>query len=194
MWTTTKDDFKLPKLDQLAPPSKWPAGFWIRWLALLLDSLVLAPVMLLNSYAYRHMDFALLLVASLPILIYKPVMEARYGATVGKMICRIRVENEEGSNITLLQAYIRNLPFILYVPLYLILEYQLFHDPSYISAVDVAQRMSVAAAHPMEMVYQLSGVIICIDCVVVAFAQRKRAIHDMIAKSVCVYKKPTAKT
>jgi hypothetical protein len=33
-------------------------------------------------------------------------------------------------------------------------------------------------------------ILILIDCILVAFTFRKRALHDMMAESYCVYKEP----
>lgn len=35
-----------------------------------------------------------------------------------------------------------------------------------------------------------TAVLVLIDCVVAAFSFRKRALHDMLAESYCVYKEP----
>jgi hypothetical protein len=64
------------------------AGFWIRVAATMLDVMLLSPVIVLQVYLLKTSDNLLLLaVLVVPPLFYKPLMEWRYGATVGKMIC-----------------------------------------------------------------------------------------------------------
>ena len=42
----------------------------------------------------------------------------------------------------------------------------------------------------LDVVGWIVGVFVLIDCVVAAFSFRKRALHDMLAESYCVYKEP----
>lgn len=73
------------------------AGFWIRVGATIVDILVMLPFVGLSFYI-------LLVLKSLPLMIvitvimaaYKPLMEYQYGATLGKMAVGIKVVNEEG--------------------------------------------------------------------------------------------------
>ena len=100
------------------------AGFWIRALAKLLAALILLPVMAVLVYALAELmpkilplvaDWPVIpktktplltlvsLLASLPVLfIYHTGFLAKWGATPGKMICRLRVL---GSDDTRLSGY-----------------------------------------------------------------------------------------
>jgi hypothetical protein len=42
----------------------------------------------------------------------------------------------------------------------------------------------------MQAVAPIVNVFILIDCVIAAFTFRKRALHDYLAESFCVYKEP----
>lgn len=179
--------------EEMSILDKRPAGFWIRFLAINLDYLIMIPVTVIPAwFAYKNSNFALLLMSSFIWIIYKPLMEAKLGATCGKMICRIRVENEKGNNITLLQTYIRFLPFMLNSVVLLVLAYLLFHNPSFSTTTDKIQRSLVMQQLHFRTISNITALVICIDCLFAAFTQKKRALHDMIAKSVCVYKKQAA--
>ncbi|MEJ2701101.1 MAG: RDD family protein [Sedimentisphaerales bacterium] len=63
-----------------------PAGFWIRFGAQIVDFFVLIPVVVLsywNTFALKSM--IVLVLISVPGLVYKPFMESFFGATLGKM-------------------------------------------------------------------------------------------------------------
>ena len=85
-----------------------PAGFWIRFGAQIIDGLVFIPIVVLTFYnMYRFKSTVLLVAITLPGLVYKPLMESFYGATLGKMSCGIKVIDDNCNKISLTRAYIR---------------------------------------------------------------------------------------
>jgi uncharacterized RDD family membrane protein YckC len=90
-----------------------PAGFWIRFGAQVIDTLIFIPIIGLtfwNMFGLKS-TFVLVLI-SLPGLVYKPFMESHFGATLGKMACRIKVIDDNGKKLSLACAYVRFLPFL----------------------------------------------------------------------------------
>src|SRR4030043_189847 len=88
-----------------------PAGFWIRVGASIIDSLIFIPIVILSIWnTYSLKSTAVLVLISLPGLIYKPFMESFFGATLGKMSCKIKVINDNGKKLPLFDAYVRALP------------------------------------------------------------------------------------
>jgi uncharacterized RDD family membrane protein YckC len=170
-----------------------PAGFWIRVGANIIDSLVFIPIMILSrSNMYSLKSTAVLVLISLTWLTYKPFMESFYGATLGKMFCKIKVIDKKGNKLSLLSAYIRFFPFLLLASVSLTGQLILFSSPQFksvTSSIELGEAMQesflVVISFP---VYAL--ILLLIDCVFVAFTVRKRALHDMIAESFCVYKEP----
>jgi len=102
--------------DRAAADELTYGGFGARWLAVLLDWALLAPVSGLVSLPILWLgrgDLPALEIASvvvstlLPMVlksIYEIWMIGRYGATLGKMACRLRVVNPDGERISYLRS------------------------------------------------------------------------------------------
>lgn len=168
-----------------------PAGFWIRFGAHLIDFVVFIPIMILaiwNTYTFR--STALLVLMSLPGLTYKPFMESFFGATLGKMSCGIKVIDDDGNKLSLFVAYVRFLPFLLSTVITLASQLILFSSPQFQSATSWMEIGQAQQENFLGGISRLVGLFILIECVVAAFTFRKRALHDMLAESFCVYKEP----
>lgn len=95
------------------------AGFWIRFVAKLIDSLILGAVgFVLGAIGGAAGDDAALalMVLLLPIAIqifYYVYFHGKYGATLGKMACKIRVVRSDGSPLGYGGAFARGAAAIL---------------------------------------------------------------------------------
>ena len=168
-----------------------PAGFWIRTGAHIIDSLIFIPVIILAVWNTIHLkSTALLVLINLPGLIYKPFMESFYGATLGKMACGIKVIDDNGKKLPLFDAYVRALPFLLSTVITLASHLILFSSPQFQSAESWLEIAQAQQGNFLETVNQILGLVIIIECLFAAFTFRKRALHDMLAESFCVYKEP----
>ena len=97
-------------------------GFWIRFGAAFLDGLILSPFIygpLIYNAVTRGQDglqhpgvLFTVLQYVIPI-IYETFLIGRYGATFGKMACRLRVVRPDGSRVTYLRALGRHFAKIL---------------------------------------------------------------------------------
>lgn len=165
------------------------AGFWIRVVASLLDFLVLIPVVILNYYnilTIKSLPLELLIV--LLTNIYKPLMEYKYGATVGKMAVNIKVVNYDYTNITLEQALIRYFPWLVNSVLSIASILFLFQSADF-EAVDEFLEIGYATQQAPFYIYsQLYNIIFIIIVLAVAFDKRKQGLHDKLAKTYCIYK------
>jgi uncharacterized RDD family membrane protein YckC len=168
-----------------------PAGFWIRAGAYIIDSLIFIPLMVLAFWnMFRLKSVFVLIVISLPGLVYKPLMESYFGATLGKMACRIKVIDDNGKKLSLGSAYARFLPFFVSGAITLVSQLILFSSTEFESVrsfVELGQAQEKGFLHAISI---LVSIFITIDCIVAAFTFRKRALHDMLAESFCVYKEP----
>ncbi len=169
-----------------------PAGFWIRVGAHIIDFLVLIPIALLgiwNLFALKSIPLVIL--STLVGLIYKPFMEAFFGATLGKMACGIKVIDDDGNKLSLLRAYIRYLPFLVASVIGLATQLILFSSPEFQAAetfTEISQVLQAREKGILDWIGTLVNFFLFIECVFAAFTYRKRALHDMLAKSFCVYK------
>ena len=170
-----------------------PAGFWIRVVANFVDGLVFIPLIGLTFYNLLVVKSALLMFfISIPKFFYKPLMESYYGATLGKMACGIRVIDAKGQKLTLSIAYIRFIPFLIARVVTIISALTIFSLPEFSSASTLVEIGRVNQTNPVEFFRKLIGFLVLIDCIVAGFSYRKRAVHDMMAGSYCVYKESFA--
>lgn len=168
-----------------------PAGFWVRFCANLLDGLILLPIGILTLVNFFILKNVFILIAiGLIGLTYKPVMEALIGATLGKLALGIKVIDEKGNKIGLLRAYVRFIPFLLVQVMGIINSLFVFYSPLIKSWADMEKIGQIPQMPTLQIIVMLCNLIVVIDCVVVAFTYRKRALHDMLASSYCVYRLP----
>lgn len=135
------------------------AGFWARWVALMIDGLVLSPIFFLMALGFffgasAGMDPLLLgvlinAVSFLTPLLYFVIMTHKYGATLGKKAIGVVVVSEKSERLSVVQVILR----------------------------ETVGKM-------------VSGIIFDIGYLMAAFTDKKRALHDMIASTVVVYKDP----
>ncbi|HEC03146.1 MAG TPA: zinc-ribbon domain-containing protein [Phycisphaerales bacterium] len=166
-----------------------PAGFWIRVGAQIIDAVVFIPIMALsfwNTYSLKHT--AVLVLTFVPGLVYKPVMESFYGATLGKMACGIRVIDANGKNLSMVGAYVRYFPFLIQAGVTLAGQLILFSSEQFQSAESMLEMSQAQQGNFMAPIGTVVNVLVMLECIVAAFTFRKRALHDMLAESFCVYK------
>lgn len=167
-----------------------PAGFWIRVLASLVDGLIFIPIVTLINYNLTSIkSLVLMLILTIPSLIYKPLMEARFGGTVGKMVMRIKVIDFNGMNISLFRAYLRFLPQLLPLIVGLVWNYYLFSSPEFTSAKTSFQLENIRSQLiALKWISNVCNIVALIDVLALIRSRHKRAIHDYLANSYCVHK------
>lgn len=168
-----------------------PAGFWIRVGASIIDNLVFIPLMILGLWNMFSLKSSVVLVLiSLPGFIYKPFMESFCGATLGKMSCRIKVIDKNGKKLSLFDAYTRAFPFLMSAAVGLAGQLILFSSPEFQSVTSWVELGQAKQPGFWDAAGSIVNLLVLIDCLVVAFTFRKRALHDMLAESFCVYREP----
>ena len=168
-----------------------PAGFWIRFGAYIIDGLIFIPILALSWWnTYTLKSTAVLILISLPGLIYKPFMESFFGATLGKMACGIKVIDDNGKKLSLFVAYVRYFPFIISTGVALAGQLIVFSSPEFQSATSMLETGEALQGNYLNFVALIVNLLIVIECIFAAFTFRKRALHDMLAESFCVYKEP----
>ncbi len=176
-------------LDEVDSNVKY-AGFWIRVGASLLDLLAYSPVLLL--YFYNLMAFkslGLQLLVFLFLFLYKPFMEYRYGATLGKMAVGIKVIGIDYRPISLQQATLRYVPWMFSqaVSVYVIVE--LFRHHTFPYSTTFAEIAYLQNKVTPTFWNSIASLINLGACITVAFTTEKQGLHDLLAKTFCVYKK-----
>jgi uncharacterized RDD family membrane protein YckC len=166
-----------------------PAGFWIRAGAQIIDLLVFLPIVGLSYWnTFSLKSTVVLVLISVPGLIYKPFMESFFGATLGKMACRVKVIDDNDNKLSLFAAYVRFFPFLLSAGVNLAGQLILFSSEQFQSATSMIELSQAQQGNFLAPMGTVIGILVVIECVVAAFTFRKRALHDMLAESFCVYK------
>lgn len=164
------------------------AGFWIRVGASILDSLCMIPIIALNMYVlYFVKDFYIYAVVAMCSFAYKPIMEGVWGATLGKMICKLKVTDIDFQQVNMSKAFVRSLLW-LFVSLAGIFEiYPLFASEAFkeadgwLNMVAIQeQEVSLGLSYVFQLILLISGIFIA--------TKARRGLHDQIAGTYCVYK------
>ena len=126
------------------------------------------------------------ILTTIPGVIYKPFMESYYGATLGKMVCGLRVVDERGEKLSLGAAYVRFAPFLISSVISLAGSLILFSTPEFRSASSFLEIGQLQQGNPVGLLEQIMSLFVMAECIVAGFSHRKRALHDMMAGSLVV--------
>ena len=135
-------------------------GFWIRFVAALIDSIVLTIIILflfgfslvifgaaLGEGAGTGMAFLVFILASLATILYKPLMEASdYQGTLGKYALGLKVVDGRGQKISMTSSFVRTILWIIGSQAFLL----------------------------------------CLGVIMVGFTEYKQGLHDIFAKTYVV--------
>jgi uncharacterized RDD family membrane protein YckC len=156
--------------------------FWPRFLAAIIDGLILMPIDWLYNYVYSSQSTRIavewaILSHSAP-WIYSVFMHGYYGQTIGKMVAKIKVVDVSESPITLRQAFLRDCVTVgmTTAVLMLLLFEKLFGSedlsPS-VTALSMMLGITASLWSWAEIITMLTN-------------KKRRAIHDFIAGTVVV--------
>lgn len=101
-------------LNEFEEPQYSYVGFWSRFGALLIDGIILVTVayFLRLSLAELENSLVLLVVTAIVPLFYNLFLEYKYGATLGKMLLKIKIVNYELQPPTISNVVLRNIIYI----------------------------------------------------------------------------------
>lgn len=187
MYTETIDD------QELARTQRRYAGFGSRLGAALIDFLVLLPLLAAGFYftAFAPNLVAVLLITLLSLL-YKPLMEHFYGATVGKMALKLRVIDEHGNRPAMATAWLRYTPWLIssFVGAYLTV--QVFASPQFANIDGFMDYSMMVGTDPeivrLSRIQQYTSLLPLLSALVMLFNKPKQAAHDILAKSYVVHR------
>jgi uncharacterized RDD family membrane protein YckC len=165
------------------------AGFWIRVGASFIDFFVYLPLIGLNMYnLYILKSLPLQLIISLILFLYKPFMEYKYGATLGKMAVQIKVVSNDLNQISMAQSILRYIPWIISQAISTYGTIVLFLHPDFkilTGLYDVGNLQKELINPGINMI---GSTFLFISCIIVGFSDNKKGLHDMIANTYCIYK------
>ncbi len=182
-------DNDLQTMPQQNDSVKQFAGFWIRFGASFIDGLVYLPLVLLNMYnLYEIKSLPLQLFIVLLLIVYKPFMEYKYGATLGKMALKIKVVSANFESLSLSQAVVRFSPWLLSQIVSLISTILLYLNPSFQDANTMLEVGTLQNEVFSSIIGTTASFLVLISGLIIAFDSRKQGLHDMLANTFCIYR------
>jgi uncharacterized RDD family membrane protein YckC len=168
------------------------AEFWIRMLAYLTDGLILMlvslPITYLNITEYK--SFTLYLIIAVVGVLYKPILEFYFGATIGKLLLSIKVTDINYNKMNLSQSFLRSsiltIPCALFIPVF----YLVFKNPDILrinSFMEYSE--AVAINYPIQNYISYAIQLILVIEVIILLTDKtktQRALHDRIGKTFVV--------
>ena len=166
------------------------ASFWERFGALFLDGLVLAPLSFINAYNRTSWNsIIVMLIASLASLIYKPLMEYLYGATLGKKALSIVVTDKTYGKPGIKEALLRNIFGIaggIIGLVFSVLSFSNYRfDPTRPMADYSIFQSSLGYSY---IVSSIAGLTHLVDIIVFLADKQNRALHDFIGGTYVIKK------
>lgn len=156
-----------------------------RLVALMLDMILLAPLIIVDDWLKTHFADSARLPIFITILnltgpVYVILMHFYFGQTVGKMLMKIKVLDISENPIKFYQSVLRDLPQLISV-----FVFGLFGNPDYF--MDGKFNPAEFSANPVgNSFYVLFAVWGLADIVVFFTNDKRRALHDFIAGTVVV--------
>lgn len=156
-----------------------------RFLALILDSILLLPLFVIDQMAADSsfsptVKLGVNIATSLFGVLYVILMLYFFGQTVGKMLMKVKVLDVSEKPLRFIQSVLRNFPQLISVIVFLI-----FGDPEYFlqSETEKVEFSKNLIGNSFYILLMIWGVA---DIVVFLMNDKKRALHDYVAGSVVV--------
>ncbi len=163
------------------------AGFWIRVGAGMIDLLIFIPVFVLSYFnQFNIKSIALLYVLTVLSALYKPLLEWRYGATLGKMACKIKVVNKELKPISIDQAFGRYIPWAISTIIQLMAATSIYLAPNFKNIDTYIELTELSQDSPLNTISSVYSVVFLIIICWLIFDKKKQGLHDKIAKTFCI--------
>ncbi len=164
------------------------ATFWDRVWASVLDTLVLAPLIFLSLY--NMLNWQIMSLSILALLLnaaYKPFLEWKRGATIGKDMMGIKVVDEDLKPIDLSHALIRYSPWAVSVFFSLIGVFY-FYSSENLSTDLTFMELAKLQENPLTNIQSLYSILFLIIIITLIWDKKKQGLHDKWAKTLVVKK------
>ena len=174
------------------------AGFWRRFGAMWLDFLFLLPLTLAVFWlsAKFRLFYAFYFVPSIFIsAVYSIYLVKRFGGTPGKIVAGLRISKIDGSVINYRDALLRFLPefsLSMIMSVGLILATFKMSDEEYtrLAFMERSKQMVALAPSWLHPIQIFQSIWIWSEFIVLLTNKRRRALHDFIAGTVVVLRRP----
>lgn len=161
--------------------------FWPRTGALLLDGLAVGiPIFIVTYMNISWKNIPLLVLTSLIGLCYRPVMEYRYGATLGKMALGLKVVDLNYARPSLDAVLLRNVFNLGSGLLSLIFSIIIFLSPEFQDVTGFMEYGALQNARPERYVQWIFSLIMFVEIIFLLTDDRCRALHDRIGNTYVI--------
>lgn len=163
------------------------ATFWQRVWASVLDGALFLPLGLLGIYNFTNWkSMPLFLLLQLCTMLYKPLLEWKYGATFGKMAARIKVISVTGGAISLQQSFNRWILYFFSSFSSFLAGFFLFYKDDFYELTDFTKMAELLGTSGVPEIQQIASIAVSVSCLFVFFDLRRQSLHDKIAKTYVV--------
>ena len=167
------------------------AKFWDRVGAYIIDGILIGVITFVINYINitQFKSFYIYLPLAIIGLLYKPVMESKFGATLGKMALNLRVIDNTQNNINFEKSLLRSLILIIPALLYIPVHYLAFENPYIINSngfFEFSTRLSYT--YPaMSFFTNIFSIVFIVDGILMASdSNKKRSLKDRMAKTFVI--------
>lgn len=177
------------------PSVQWqPMGYASalqRVFALMVDGIVFLPLNLLAQHNLLVLkNFPLVVLMAVAWWVYKPFMEWRYGATLGKMVVKIRVLDSRMQNISFNQALLRFMPYFAISLSQLLFHFNLFHAVGFEEATTLEGIQAVVEMLGVSSAPLFTYFIYLFLVTPVVYDEKQQAIYDKWSQTYCIAVQP----
>jgi len=175
------------------------ANFGPRLGAALLDFLFTLPIIGVSVYFTMFSpNLNGVLAATLLSVLYKPVLEKTMGATLGKMVLKLKVVAKEGLPISWGQAWMRYLPWLIVVVFNTYFTFQLFQAPGMEDVTGFMEYTQFITEYQLEsgvstaiqILQSVIGLLPLISALVILGNTRRQSGHDIVAETYVIHTQP----
>lgn len=163
------------------------ATFLDRFLAAILDFLItIGPLFYLMYLGYTGKSLTMLILATVLGMLYKPVMEGIWGATLGKMIVKIKMVDSDLEQIDLGQSLLKNAIYIVNSVIALLGQFWLVGTERFQESEGLLEAMAAGEQSPYGTISMIWVVVMLISVFAMLGSSYKQTLHDRLASTFCV--------
>ena len=167
------------------------ASFAQRFYAFVIDCLVFLPFNIWSQdNLFNGKNFGIVIVIALAWCVYKPLMDWKFGGTIGKLVMKLRVVDGSGKGISLNQALLRFTPYFAVSLSTVLSTYNLLNTPGFEEVTDFesAQEFGEQVSGGLGVVLTYFFYLFSVSSIFLD--EKKQAVHDRIANCYCVVGQP----
>jgi len=163
------------------------ATFLDRALAAILDIIItIVPLGYLMYLGYTSKSLMFLVLAGVLGMLYKPVMEGIWGATLGKMIMKVTMVDSDLDQIDLSQSLLKNAIYIVNSVIGILGQFWLAGTERFQESEGLLEAMAAGEGSPYGTISVIWGILILISIFSMLGSSTKQTLHDRLATTYCV--------